>query len=43
VRQRSASGKVTVIWRRPPETIASSACDFGYRFVLESGLRLQSL
>jgi hypothetical protein len=43
LRQRWVSGKVTVIWRRSPETIDPSACDFGYRFVLESGLRLQSL
>lgn len=43
LRQRSASGNVTVIWHRPPETIDPSAWDFGYRFVLESALRLQSL
>jgi hypothetical protein len=43
LRQRSSSGKVTVIWHRQPQTFDPSAWDFGYRFVLESGLRLERL
>ena len=43
IRQHTASGDVQVIWTHDPEQIDPSACDFCYKFVLESGLRLSAL
>lgn len=43
LRQHTVSGNVLIVWTRDPEKIDPSAYDFGYRFVLESGLRLLSL
>lgn len=43
LRQHMASGKIEIMWMRDPQKIDPSACDFCYRFVLESGLRLLAL